>query len=119
MLARLPERQDRLLRRGDPPRSPASQSAILGLFGGYETERAITYGVSALLVLAAPIAIANGVLQRGVVDRRTILAALSIYVLVGMLWAFTELTIQAATSHSILRADEARGRLETSSTSAS
>ena len=74
-------------------------AAILGLFGGYETEKAITYGVSALLVLAAPIAIANGVLQRGVVDRRTILAALSIYVLVGMLWAFTELTIQAATSH--------------------
>ena len=74
-------------------------SAILGFLGGYETERAITYGVSALLVLAAPVAIAHGVVSRGVIDRRTIMAALSIYVLVGMLWAFTELTIQAASSH--------------------
>ena len=74
-------------------------SAIVGVLGGYETERAIAYGVSALLVVAAPIAIAHGVVSRGVIDRRTIIAALSIYVLVGMLWAFTELTIQAASSH--------------------
>ncbi len=74
-------------------------SAIVGVLGGYETERAIAYGVSALLVVAAPIAIAHGVVSRGVIDRRTIMAALSIYVLVGMLWAFTELTIQAASSH--------------------
>ncbi len=74
-------------------------AVIFAVFGGYSSEEAIAYGVSALLVLAAPVAIIRGVVQRGVIDGRTILAALSIYVLAGMLWAFIELTIQAATSH--------------------
>ncbi len=74
-------------------------AVIFAIAGGYSSEEAIAYGVSALLVLAAPVAIVRGVVQRGIIDGRTILAALSIYVLAGMLWAFIELTIQAATSH--------------------
>ncbi len=73
-------------------------TVILTIVGGYASEEAIAYGISALLVLAAPVAIVRGVIQRGVIDGRTILAALSIYVLAGMLWAFIELTIQAAIS---------------------
>ncbi len=70
-------------------------TVILTIVGGYASEEAIAYGICALLVLAAPVAIVRGVIQRGVIDGRTILAALSIYVLAGMLWAFIELTIQA------------------------
>ena len=73
-------------------------TVIFTIFGGYASEEAIAYGISALLVLAAPVAIVRGVVQRGVIDARTILAALSIYVLAGMLWAFIELTIQAVIS---------------------
>ena len=36
----------------------------------------------------APIAIAWSVFRRGVIDERTILAALCVYVLLGMLWAY-------------------------------
>jgi hypothetical protein len=74
-------------------------TVILTLLGDYSSEEGIAYGITALLVLAAPVAIVRGVIQRGVIDGRTILAALSIYVLAGMLWAFVELTIQAASSH--------------------
>jgi hypothetical protein len=44
--------------------------------------------VGAALVAAAPVAIARSALRRGVVDRRTVMAALSIYVLLAMFWAF-------------------------------
>jgi hypothetical protein len=44
--------------------------------------------VGAALVAAAPVAIARSALRRGVVDSRTVMAALSIYVLVAMFWAF-------------------------------
>jgi hypothetical protein len=44
--------------------------------------------LSASLVTLAPIAIARSVVRRRVIDVQTVLAALSIYVLLGMLWAF-------------------------------
>ncbi len=44
--------------------------------------------LNAGLVVFAPIAIARSVLRRRVIDIRTILAALCVYVLIGMLWAF-------------------------------
>lgn len=74
-------------------------AVISTILGDLASDEAIAYGVTALLVVAAPIAIIRGVVQRGVIDRRTILAALSVYVLAGMLWSFVELTIQAAISH--------------------
>jgi hypothetical protein len=45
------------------------------------------------LVALAPIAIARSVVRRRVVDVRTVLAALCIYVLVGMLWSFVYIAI--------------------------
>jgi hypothetical protein len=45
--------------------------------------------LNAALVVVAPIAIARSVIRRAVIDVRTILGALCIYVLLGMLWAFT------------------------------
>jgi 4-amino-4-deoxy-L-arabinose transferase-like glycosyltransferase len=44
--------------------------------------------LNALLVGIAPVAIAVSVLRRRVIDVQTVLAALCIYVLLGMLWAF-------------------------------
>jgi hypothetical protein len=44
--------------------------------------------LNAALVALAPIAIARSVLRRRVIDVRTILAALCVYVLFGMLWAY-------------------------------
>jgi hypothetical protein len=44
--------------------------------------------LDAALVALAPIAIARSVLRRRVIDAQTVLAALCIYVLLGMLWAF-------------------------------
>jgi len=40
------------------------------------------------LVALAPVAIARSVVRRRVIDIQTVLAALTIYVLLGMLWAF-------------------------------
>jgi hypothetical protein len=44
--------------------------------------------LSAALVAFAPIAIARSVIRRRVIDVQTVLAALTIYVLLGMLWGF-------------------------------
>ena len=44
--------------------------------------------LSLLLVVAAPIVIARAIIRRGVVDIHTVLAALCIYVMIGMLFAF-------------------------------
>ena len=51
--------------------------------------------VNALLVAVAPIAIASSVVRRRVIDVQTVLAALCIYVLLGMLWAFVFTAIGA------------------------
>ncbi|MCJ7437058.1 MAG: potassium channel family protein [Acidimicrobiia bacterium] len=44
--------------------------------------------LSFLLVLAAPVVIVRSIIRRRVVDIRTVLGALCIYVMLGMLWAF-------------------------------
>jgi voltage-gated potassium channel len=44
--------------------------------------------LSGLLVASAPIAIGQSIVRRKVVDIRTVLGALCIYVLIGMLWAY-------------------------------
>ncbi|HEV2309707.1 MAG TPA: ion channel [Acidimicrobiia bacterium] len=49
----------------------------------------VFFGLNGLLVAAAPIVIARSVWRRGVVDIQTVLAAISIYVLIGMIAAFT------------------------------
>src|SRR3954451_12493252 len=45
--------------------------------------------LNAALVCVAPVAIARSTLRRGVTDLQTVMAALCIYVIIGMLWAFT------------------------------
>ena len=49
--------------------------------------------LDAALVALAPIAIARSVLRRRLIDVRTVLAALCVYVLVGMLWAYIYVAI--------------------------
>ena len=49
--------------------------------------------LDAALVALAPIAIARSVVRRHVIDVRTVLAALCIYVLVGMLWSYIFIAI--------------------------
>jgi hypothetical protein len=44
--------------------------------------------INAMLVVVAPVAIARSIFKREVIDGRTILASLCIYVLFGMFWAF-------------------------------
>lgn len=52
------------------------------------------FGVlSFLLVFAAPVVIARAIVRRGVVDIHTVLGALCIYVMLGMLFAFTYATV--------------------------
>jgi drug/metabolite transporter (DMT)-like permease len=48
----------------------------------------VFFVISALLVGASPVVIARSIIKRGVVDFRTVLAAICIYVLIGMLAAF-------------------------------
>jgi hypothetical protein len=48
----------------------------------------VLFILSALLVGAAPVVIATSLVRRRVVDVHTVMGALCIYVLLGMLWAF-------------------------------
>ena len=54
--------------------------------------------LGALLVGAAPVVIARSILQRKVIDIRTVLGAICIYVLIGMLWAYLYAAIGALAS---------------------
>ena len=55
--------------------------------------------LNALLVALAPVAIAWSILQRRVIDVRTVLGALCIYVLLGMFWAFVFTAVGAFSSN--------------------
>jgi voltage-gated potassium channel len=55
--------------------------------------RAGTLASSALLVAAAPAAIVFSIKRRSTIDTHTVLGAICVYVLTGMLWAFVYLTI--------------------------
>jgi hypothetical protein len=59
----------------------------VSLVGLDRSGEAIKGVLDALLVVVAPIAIARSAVRREVIDGRTILAALCIYVLLGMFWA--------------------------------
>ena len=62
--------------------------SVAALFAPADSRTATLYGLNAALVLMAPIAIARGALRRGDLDIQTVLSAICIYVLIGMLWAF-------------------------------
>jgi hypothetical protein len=68
-----------------------SVAALIGALSTVGLDRAgdgTAAGLCAALVAVAPIAIARSVVRRRVIDVQTVLAALSIYVLLGMFWAF-------------------------------
>ncbi len=71
-------------------------SAVV-LASGIGHDAAVGYGISAVLVLIAPVAIVRGIARRRVVDQRTIAGAICIYVFIGLLFAFVFASIQDAT----------------------
>jgi nucleoside permease NupC len=58
-----------------------------------------------LLVAAAPVAIVAGVARRKTLDIRTVLAALCVYVLLGMFWTFVYQVIDAIDSQPFFAQD--------------
>jgi voltage-gated potassium channel Kch len=63
--------------------------AALGVWlADFSSGDGILFVLNALLVGAAPVVIAMSLVRRRVVDVHTVMGALCIYVLVGMLWAF-------------------------------
>jgi hypothetical protein len=63
-------------------------AAISVVLGATETSYAIAAAISGLLVIGAPIAIVRGVRGQLEVTNRTVLAALSVYLLIGLFFAF-------------------------------
>jgi hypothetical protein len=62
-------------------------------FNSSSNWRGAFFLLSALMVAAAPVAIARALWKRPVIDVHTVLGAICIYVLVGMMFAFTYATI--------------------------
>src|SRR4051812_11806902 len=71
----------------------ATAVVVLGLVSGTlavvlgTDPRGWLFLLNALLVATAPVVIAQSILRRKVIDIRTVLGAICIYVLIGMLWA--------------------------------
>ncbi len=80
-------------------------AAVVVLIGVVAAATSVTSGssnavggvslISAVLVAGAPVAIVRGEFRRGAVDIQTVLAAICIYVLIGMLYAFLFTSINA------------------------
>ena len=63
-------------------------SATVAIFVGGKEINAALFVLNLLLVGAAPIAIVNSLVRRRVIDVRTVLGAVCVYVLIGMMWSF-------------------------------
>ena len=72
--------------------------AELSLVGLGHTGEGAAGLLNAALIALAPFAIARSVVRRRIIDARTVLAALRIFVLLGMTWAFVYTTIGAFSS---------------------
>lgn len=73
-------------------------TALVAAISDSQTESGWFFALSFLLVVTAPVIIARSIIQRGVVDIHTVLGALCIYVMLGMLWAFIFGTIDSFSS---------------------
>lgn len=62
--------------------------AIGSTISGTDTVSGCAYVLNFLLVAAVPVVIIRSVAQRRVVDIRTVLGAICVYVLLGMMWSF-------------------------------
>jgi hypothetical protein len=67
--------------------------AIVSLFSDSSNVHGGVIALSALLVAVTPVVIANSVRRRGIVDAHTVLAAICVYVLIGMFFAFLYIAI--------------------------
>ena len=63
-------------------------SATIGLFVGERTITGSLFVLNLLVVAGAPVAIIHSLVRRRVIDIHTVLGALCVYVLLGMLWSF-------------------------------
>jgi hypothetical protein len=63
-------------------------SGITVWVSGVDSGGGTLFILNVLLVAGAPVVIATALVRRGVIDIQTVLGALCIYVLLGMLWAF-------------------------------
>jgi hypothetical protein len=63
-------------------------SATIGLFAGESYVTGSLFLLTLLLAAGAPVVIVSALLRRRVIDIRTVLGALCVYILLGMLWSF-------------------------------
>lgn len=63
-------------------------TSLIAALTDSQTESGWFLVLSFLLVFTAPVVIARSIVRRGVVDIHTVMGALCIYVMLGMLWAF-------------------------------
>jgi hypothetical protein len=63
-------------------------SAFAAIFVGGDEANATIFLLSLLLVGAAPVVIINSLVRRRAIDIRTVLGAVCVYVLIGMMWSF-------------------------------
>jgi Ion channel len=63
-------------------------SATVGLFVGERNFTGSLFLLSLLLVAGAPAVIVHSLVRRRVIDFRTVLGAVCVYILLGMLWSF-------------------------------
>jgi ion channel len=67
----------------------ATGAGLVIWLSGVEGGGGILLLLNALLVATAPVVIARALIRRRLIDIQTVMGALCIYVLLGMLWAFT------------------------------
>lgn len=63
-------------------------SASVAIFVGGKVVNTALFLLSVLLVGAAPVVIINSLVRRRVIDLRTVLGAICVYILIGMMWSF-------------------------------
>ena len=69
------------------------------VFGG-DLGRGVVFVLCALLILTSPIAVLSRILVHEQVTVETLLGAISVFVLIGLLYAFADLAIQLLSGHS-------------------
>jgi hypothetical protein len=79
----------------------AISSGVLHAINDTATDLTLTSGMSALLILVAPVAIAASVIRRRKVDVQAVLAAVCLYVMIGMFFSYVYSAVQAGNAHHV------------------
>jgi len=77
----------------------AIATGILHAIHDAPTDVTFTSSMSALLILVAPLAIASSVVRRRKLDIQAVLAAISLYVMIGLFFSYVYAVVQAVTAH--------------------